>query len=96
MPVERVISIGEDLFDVLANTHSGFAGTPLYMSPEALLGASPKPLDDLWALVLYEALLGRHPLSGRPWLESLSMLLHEGLQRQHRARGSVPQYAPLE
>jgi len=42
---------------------TGFAGTPLYMSPEALDGHRPGPGFDLWALmvVAYEALTGRHP-----------------------------------
>jgi hypothetical protein len=41
-------------------------GTPLYMSPEAIAGASPDPSFDLWALamVLYEAIAGVHPLRG--------------------------------
>ena len=40
-------------------------GTPLYMAPEALAGIMPQPSFDLWglALVLYEALAGRHPFA---------------------------------
>ena len=40
-------------------------GTPLYMSPEALAGTTPQPSFDLWglALVLYEAIAGRHPFA---------------------------------
>ncbi|ANM30644.1 hypothetical protein ABI59_15275 [Acidobacteria bacterium Mor1] len=40
------------------------AGTPLYLSPEAVLRRTPGPSFDLWALalVLFEALAGRHPL----------------------------------
>ncbi len=40
-------------------------GTPLYLAPEALAGAVPQPSFDLWglALVLYEALAGRHPFA---------------------------------
>lgn len=43
-----------------------FAGTPLYMSPEALAAERPSPLFDLWstAVVLYEALAGQHPFAG--------------------------------
>jgi serine/threonine protein kinase len=39
------------------------AGTPLYLSPEAAAGAAPAPDFDLWslAMVLYEAMAGRHP-----------------------------------
>ena len=45
-------------------TESAMRGTPLYMSPEALLGALPDESFDLWslAIVLYEAAAGRHPL----------------------------------
>ena len=40
-------------------------GTPLYLAPEALAGATPQPSFDLWglALVLYEAIAGRHPFA---------------------------------
>ena len=45
---------------------SGLAGTPLYMSPEVVEGHPPDPRLDLWALamVMREALVGRHPLAG--------------------------------
>jgi len=38
-------------------------GTPLYLSPEALDGATPHPCFDLWSLslVLYEAITGVNP-----------------------------------
>ena len=40
-------------------------GTPLYLAPEALAGVKPQPSFDLWglALVLYEAIAGRHPFA---------------------------------
>ena len=42
------------------------AGTPLYMSPEALAGERPTPAFDLWsaAVVLFEAIAGHHPFAG--------------------------------
>jgi serine/threonine protein kinase len=42
---------------------TGFAGTPLYMSPEALDGRRADPGFDLWglAVVTFEAIAGRHP-----------------------------------
>jgi serine/threonine protein kinase len=42
---------------------TGLAGTPLYMSPEALEGRRPDPGFDLWSLavVAFEAAAGRHP-----------------------------------
>ena len=46
-----------------AHARSANAGTPLYMSPEALAGHTPSTRDDLWALhvLLHEAISGRHP-----------------------------------
>ena len=46
-----------------SGTQSGFLGTPLYMSPEALLGGPSDQSFDLWSLavVIYEAIAGRHP-----------------------------------
>ena len=46
----------------LSKTHA-IAGTPLYMSPEAVRGQAPEPSFDLWslAIVLYEAVAGCHP-----------------------------------
>ncbi len=51
----------------LAVTGAGaIVGTPLYMSPEALAHERPGPPDDLWSLavVLWEAMSGRHPFLG--------------------------------
>jgi serine/threonine protein kinase len=41
-------------------------GTPLYLSPEAVRGLAPDPGFDVWAcaVVLFEAMAGRHPLAG--------------------------------
>jgi hypothetical protein len=49
----------------------GLAGTPLYMSPEALSGAAPRPAFDVWSLsvVLFEALAGRPPFRGNGFYE---------------------------
>lgn len=42
------------------------AGTPLYLSPEALRGDAPSPSFDLWSLslALYQAIAGTLPLDG--------------------------------
>ena len=51
---EATVTVGERL-----------VGTPLYLAPEALAGRRPQPSFDLWslALVLYEAIAGRHPFA---------------------------------
>ena len=49
-----------------AGEGGGWAGTLLYLPPEAVNGEAPAVSWDLWALcmVLYEAIAGRHPLEG--------------------------------
>lgn len=45
---------------------SGLAGTPLYLSPEAIAGERPRASFDLWAMsvVLYESIAGVNPFDG--------------------------------
>ena len=52
--------------DATVTVADRLVGTPLYLAPEALAGVPPQPSFDLWglALVLYEALAGRHPFAG--------------------------------
>ena len=49
-------------------------GTPLYLAPEALTGATPQPSFDLWglAIVLYEAIAGRHPFAAEDSMRVLA------------------------
>jgi hypothetical protein len=49
-----------------ASASGAFAGTPHYMSPEAVRGDRPTPAFDIWALsvVLYEIIAGRRPFEG--------------------------------
>lgn len=53
------------------------AGTPLYLSPEALTGHLPQPSFDLWSLavVLAEALSGVHPFLGESWSDTRSRII---------------------
>lgn len=55
----------------------GFAGTPIYLSPEAVEGAAADPSQDLWALclVLYEALTGSNPMIGADMGETIDRIL---------------------
>jgi hypothetical protein len=50
-----------------------WGGTPLYLSPEAVMGHRPDVSFDLWALcmVLYESVAGRHPFAGDPPAQAL-------------------------
>ena len=51
-------------------------GTPIYMSPEALRGEPQSVEFDLWssAVVLYEAISGRHPFERATWPETLDAI----------------------
>jgi eukaryotic-like serine/threonine-protein kinase len=71
-----------------AATRSGaLVGTPLYLSPEALKGAPPDASVDLWglAVVIYEAVAGKNPLSAPTVFETLDRI----------ARGAVPDILAL-
>jgi hypothetical protein len=59
---------------------SQIAGTPLYLSPEAVSGQSPDVSFDLWALaiVLLEASLGRHPWIDMPLGKLLERIRTQG------------------
>lgn len=51
---------------VAASSSGVLAGTPYYMSPEAVRGERPTPTFDVWALsvVIYEIIAGRRPFEG--------------------------------
>ena len=51
---------------VAASASGVVAGTPYYMSPEAVRGERPTPAFDVWALsvVVYEVIAGRRPFEG--------------------------------
>jgi serine/threonine protein kinase len=69
------------------------AGTPLYLSPEALRGAPPAPAQDLWSLhlVLWEALAGRHPCAGLSLEASLERLAHDKVPELREVRPDCPE-----
>ncbi|MHC4817352.1 MAG: protein kinase domain-containing protein, partial [Planctomycetota bacterium] len=50
---------------LVASSAMGLVGTPVYMSPEVVMGARATALSDLWStgVVLYRALTGRLPFS---------------------------------
>lgn len=57
-------------------SYSGVAGTPLYMSPEALYGTAPDISFDLWgaSVTLYEAVTGTHPFVAASWGASMARI----------------------
>jgi len=67
-------------------------GTPLYMAPEALTGASPSPAHDLWSLhlVLWEALAGRHPFAGMSLEAAVHRMAREEIPDIRTARPECP------
>lgn len=68
------------------------AGTPLYLPPEAVEGASPSPAFDLWALalVLFEAMAGRHPFAADTVAEVLDKVRRTGPLDLARFRPGCP------
>lgn len=69
----------------------GVVGTPLYLSPEMLRGEAPSPAQDLWGLhlVVWEAIVGCHPLARLPLRKALQQVERSGLPFDELA-GSVP------
>ena len=67
----------------------GIAGTPLYMCPEVLAGATPGPHQDLWSLVLvlFELVAGTHPFRGARLDETLDRI-------RRRPLPDIRQWAP--
>lgn len=79
-------------FGLVAHAQAGeqgsFVGTPAYASPEQLLGASPAPSHDWYAVgvMLYEALTGRLPFTGS--LEQLRLQKQQTAAIAPRALGA--------
>ncbi len=65
--------------DSTATSEPGVAGTPQYMSPEALRGDSSNPRSDVWSLgiVLYEMATGRRPFDKRNRFELAADILSD-------------------
>ncbi len=86
-------SVDSGTLDERSRTESvrpGFAGTPLYLSPEVILGEEPDAALDLWStsVVLYEAIAGRHPFERPAWPDTF-----HAITRGHcpDIRGHAPQ-----
>ena len=73
----------------------GAAGTPLYMSPEAVAGSPPAHSFDLWSLhvLLYEAIAGQHPFRRGSTDETLHAVAHATPAPLPAATGLSPERA---
>jgi hypothetical protein len=81
-----------------ASTRSwGLAGTPLYLSPEAVAGEAPGPLQDLWGLtlVLFELIAGVHPFRARGLPQTLDRIRRGHLDDLRRWAPVCPERVAL-
>ena len=64
--LEGAMETGDSVFN------GGLAGTPLYMSPEALRTEEPNASFDVWSVsvVIFEALTGKHPFRSNSGAET--------------------------
>ena len=67
-------------------------GTPLFMSPEQLLGLPPDNRSDLWALgaILYTALTGTQPFGGENLAAMAHSVLHDRPPAPSQRNRAVP------
>ncbi|MEQ4725099.1 serine/threonine-protein kinase [Nonomuraea sp. B19D2] len=65
LPPRQVAQIGLQVLDALSAAHQA-GGTPVYMSPEQVLGQKVTAVSDLWSLgaTLYTAVEGHPPFQG--------------------------------
>ena len=73
----ETLSLSDEILEVEPLTQSGLVlGTPSYMAPEALSGATPDDRTDQYAfaVTLFEGLFGRRPFNGRS-AEELALAL---------------------
>jgi serine/threonine protein kinase len=73
---------------------TALAGTPLYLSPEAILGSAASESDDVWslALTLYEALTGRNPFAAPTATLVMNAILGRHLPDPRAFRSAIPQH----
>ena len=75
-------------------TAEGFVvGTPLYLSPEALLLGKANRLSDLWALAvtLYESIAGKNPFESDSVLDTLDRIMSRQIPDIREFLGDCPE-----
>jgi hypothetical protein len=79
------------------STETGLAGTPLYMSPEALRGGRAETGFDLWSLtvVLFECISGKHPFERATAATTLAAIQSGWTPEQQELLPSHPPLADL-
>jgi serine/threonine protein kinase len=71
---------------------SHIAGTPAYLSPEAVRREPPEPSFDLWSvsMVLYEAVTGMNPVAGANVWETMALISKHEIPDAREARPDCP------
>jgi hypothetical protein len=87
--INTVFSTDNDLATRSLTLSNQIVGTPAYLSPEAIAGKKPSVAVDLWsvAVVLFEALAGKHPMMGRDRNDTLERI---GTARAYDIRHFCP------
>ena len=81
-----------ELISAATRSDDVICGTPGYIAPECFLGDPYTPVADLFALglILYEALVGRHPFQGRTLRETILNTATLDPEPIEHFRGDVP------
>ncbi len=82
-----------ELISAATTSDDVICGTPGYIAPECFLGDPYTPSADLFALglILYEALVGRHPFQGRTLRETILNTATVEPEPIEHFRGDVPE-----
>lgn len=91
--IARIIDFGlAKSSDSTVSVDGSTKGTPLYMSPEQVVGKGVDFRTDLWSLgtVLYEMLAGKLPFRGETQLQVMHSILSDEPERLRDVRPEIP------